>query len=81
MRYLRSGGGQSTVNIVDQFANVLSHHFISDENDNRDRGENQRVFRHRLALRQARESLAIPQKKVVRTAMLRFLLMFALPAH
>jgi hypothetical protein len=44
-----SSCGQGAVDIVDQLANILSHHFLSDENDDCDRRQNERVLRHRLS--------------------------------
>jgi hypothetical protein len=46
----RSGRGQRAINIVDQLADILAHHLVSDEHDDCDRGQDERVFCHSLAL-------------------------------
>src|ERR1700677_1397379 len=40
---------KGAVHPVAQLANVLSHHLVSDKDHDRDRRQNQGVFRHRLA--------------------------------
>src|ERR1700730_7222024 len=45
--------GQSGIDPVDQGADVLSHHLVGDEHDDRDRRQDERIFCHRLALAEA----------------------------
>ena len=51
---LRSASAREVaIDAVDQGADVLTHHLVGYEHDHRDRRENERVFGHRLPLRQS----------------------------